>query len=266
MKVSWRIAKRWVAGKKLEDAIKVTKELGGHKLKVLINFLGENITDRRDAEKIFAEYSRILNEIRSHRLNADITIKPTQFCLHPHSHYCSATLAKLLAKAKKKRVLVWIDMENSLHTENTIALYLSLLKTYPNIGIAIQAYLKRSYRDTKKIISHGGIIRLVKGAYPEGADVAYTKKSSINKNFLRLLKVLFAQSRQFALGTHDEKLIEAALRLNKKYKREVEFQMLNGVKEELARRLASKNKVAVYLPYGIAWQAFILRRLREKAR
>lgn len=265
MNISWNAARRWISGNRLSCAIRETRRLNKRGIGALINFLGENITDRKEAERIFLEYRRIIKEIKSQRLNAAISTKPTQFCLHPHSQYCSATLARLLDIAKKERVFVWFDMERSMRVQETIDLYLALLKTYKNIGICIQAYLKRSRKDTERIIKAGGIVRLVKGAYQE-KKAAYTKKGDIDRNFLRLMRILFRRSRRFALGTHDGKIIDAAVTLNKKYRRDVEFQTLYGVRREIVRELAGKEHVSVYVPYGRSWDNYIERRLREKAR
>lgn len=266
MSISWRIARQWVSGNRLSCATRVAKQLNKRGAGALINFLGENITDRQEAERIFLEYSRIIKEIKSRHLNAAISTKPTQFCLHPHSKYCSAMLARLLDTAKKERVFVWFDMERSAHVQDTIDLYLALLKTYKNIGICIQAYLKRSEKDLRRIIKAGGVVRLVKGVYVESPKTAYTKKADIDRNFLRLIKMLFRRSRRFALGTHDGKMIDAAIALNKKYHRDVEFQALYGVRKEIVTKLAKGNNVSVYVPYGRAWNNYVQRRLREKAR
>lgn len=266
MSTSWRTARRWVTGNRLSCAVRTTKELNRRGIGTLINFLGENITDRQEAENIFREYSRVIREIKTKRLNAVISTKPTQFCLHPHSHYCSTLLAKLLGTAKKGGVFVWFDMEHSAHVQDTIDLYLALLKTYKNIGICVQAYLRRSEKDLNKLIKAGGIVRLVKGVYVENPKTAYAKKSDIDRNFLRLTRLLFVKSQRFALGTHDDRMIDAAIALNKKYRRDVEFQTLYGVRKEIVTKLAKGNKVSVYLPYGRAWSNYVRRRLREKTR
>jgi len=264
--IPWRIARRWISGNRLSCAIRVTKDFNAHGVGTLINFLGENITDKKEAERIFLEYSKIIKEIKLRKLDAAISTKPTQFCLHPHSHYCSAVLAKLLDTAERENIFVWFDMESSQYTQETIDLYLALLNTYHNIGICIQAYLKRSARDLREIVKKGGIVRLVKGIYHETSGGTYTKKSDIDSSFMRLMKILFRKSGRFALGTHDEKMIDAAISLNKRYKRSVEFQTLYGIRREIIRGLAGKEKVAVYVPYGRAWNNYVQRRLHEKAR
>lgn len=260
------IAKQWIVGEKLADAIEVTQELNKNRIRALINFLGEGITNRRDADKIFHEYSKVLNEIKSKHLNADISIKLTQFCLHPDAKYCYSTLARLLRDAKKKKVFVWFDMENSKYTGITIKLYSSLLRKYSNIGITIQAYLRRSESDLKEILLHKGIIRLVKGVYSENSKIAYKKGKDINENFLKLMRILFKRSKRFAVATHDGKLVEEAFELNKKYNLEMELQTLFGVRKDLVAEFAEEKNIGVYLPYGTEWLAYVMRRERESIR
>lgn len=262
--ISWRVARKWVSGNRLSCAIREAKKLNSRGASALINYLGEGITKREEAEHIFSEYTHVIKEIKSRHLDAAISTKPTQFCLHPRAKHCGMMLSRLLDYCKKENVFVWFDMEHSAHTQDTIGLYLELLKTYPgNIGICIQAYLKRSGRDLNKIIRRGGIVRLVKGVYIESGKIAYRKKSDIDRKFSSLMGVLFRKSARFALGTHDEKLTDAAIGMNEKYRRDVEFQMLYGVKRELAIELAKKQRVAVYVPYGRHWDNYVRRRMRE---
>jgi len=262
-KILYRIARHWIAGTRLADAIMIAKELNKRGIKVLINYLGENVVRREGAENILAEYSRLLKAIGSLHLNADITIKLTQFCLHPDSKYCHSSLAKLLQLAKKRKIFVWFDMEDSKHVETTIELYLALLKNYPGIGITVQAYLKRSRRDMAKILSHKGVVRLVKGAYR--GDYAW--REDIDRNYLKLMRILFSKAQRFSIATHDERLIAAVQKLNTRYKRNVEYDVLYGIKDDLTAKLAAGgNNVAVYLPYGNEWKAYALRRIRERKR
>ena len=119
----------------------------------------------------------------------------------------------------------------------------------------------------KRILSHKGIVRLVKGAYRETPKVAYTKSKDIDKNYLKLMKILFQKSKRFSVATHDDKLIARAVELNKKYKRNIEFETLYGVRQKLIMELVNEgNRVGVYLPYGTEWLPYGLRRIRERKR
>jgi proline dehydrogenase len=264
-KILYPLAKHWIAGDKLSDAIKVAKKLNSYKIKAMINFIGEDVTNSREAGKIFSEYVKIIKAIKSNKIKADISIKPTQFCIHPESNYCYNILSEILNKAKRNKIFVWFDMESSKFTDYTIKLYLNFFKSHPHTGIALQATLKRTGKDLGKIIRRNGIVRLVKGAYKENSKIAFTEKKEIDKNYIRLMKVLFRKSKRFAIATHDDKMINAAVDLNKKYKRDVEFQILHGIREDLIEKMVSDGKKAsVYLTYGTEWLQYGLRRIRER--
>jgi proline dehydrogenase len=158
-------------------------------------------------------------------------------------------------------------MENSPYTEDTIDIYLDIFNKFGNTGIAIQANLKRSENDIKRIAAEGGIIRLVKGAYSEKKDIAFSSRSEVTKNFSKLMGYLFYKSASFAVATHDEQLINEAIEVNKVHKKRLEFQMLMGVREELKRQLVSKGfNVVDYIPYGKKWLPYTTRRLSERKR
>jgi proline dehydrogenase len=156
---------------------------------------------------------------------------------------------------------MWIDMESSKFTEDTITLYIELLKEYPMIGIAIQAYLRRSGADILHIMEHGGKVRLVKGAYHESEEHAFSTREEIDGNFSHLMKMLGDGGNFFAVATHDDKLIEQALGKN------CQFQLLMGIRDELKNKLVSEGlPVAEYIPYGTHWLPYSVRRLRERKR
>jgi proline dehydrogenase len=142
-----------------------------------------------------------------------------------------SNVEKIVSSATSKCVFVWIDMENSPYTEDTIDIYFDIFKKYGNSGIVIQANLKRSENDVKRITAEGGMIRLVKGAYSEKKEIAFSRRGEVTKNFSKLMGYLFYKSAFFAIATHDEKLINEAIEANKVHKKKLEFQMLMGVRE-----------------------------------
>lgn len=158
-------------------------------------------------------------------------------------------------------------MESSTYTQDTIDIYLTIFKKYKNAGIAIQSNLLRSESDVRRIASSGGIIRLVKGAYDEKSDVAFSSRSDVTMNFSKIMGFLFYRSPFFAIATHDERLVYEAIEANKTHKKKIEFQMLLGVREELKNELVKTGFIVVdYIPYGRKWLPYSFRRIRERKR
>ena len=262
-----KLARQWIAGETLADAISCTKKSNNSGIGAIINFLGEHVKDVAEAEMNIQENLRILQAIEGSKLNASLSIKLTQLGLEIEKSLCLSSVEKIVSSAASRNIFVWIDMENSPYTDDTIDIYLEIFKKYKNAGIAIQSNLKRSESDVKKIAAEGGIIRLVKGAYREKSDIAYTSRKDVTINFSRLMGYLFYKSPFFAIATHDELLINEALEANKAHHKRLEFQMLMGVREELKHELVKKGlSVVDYIPYGKNWFPYSVRRIRERKR
>ncbi len=262
-----RFVRQWIAGETLSDAFTRVKSENKAGIAAIINFLGEHIHDAREAEMNVAENLQILKYMVEYKVNASLSIKLTQLGLDIERGFCLSNIEKIVSNAAAKNIFVWIDMESSPYTGDTIDIYMEIIKKYKNVGIAIQSNLKRSEEDVKRISAAGGIIRLVKGAYKEKKDIAYTGQSEITMNFGKLMGYLFYKSPFFAVATHDELLINEAIVANKTHQRRLEFQMLMGVREELKRELIRKGFTVVdYIPYGKNWFPYSLRRVRERKR
>ncbi len=262
-----RFARRWIAGETLDDAISQAKKTNSRGIETIINHLGEHVRDKAEADANTEENLRILKAIEGSKLNASLSIKLTQLGLDIEEKLCLFSVEKIVSDAASKKIFVWIDMENSPYTEKTINIYLEIFRKYKNTGIVIQANLKRSDDDVKRIAAEGGIIRLVKGAYREKSDIAYTSRRDVTINFSKLMGYLFYKSPFFAVATHDELLINEALEANRAHNRRLEFQMLMGVREELKQRLVKKGLAVVdYIPYGKKWFPYSQRRIRERKR
>jgi len=262
-----RFARQWIAGETLSDAIISTKKANSKGLGAIINFLGEHVKDREESEKNKTENLKILQAIKDSNLNASLSIKLTQMGLIIDRNMCLSNVETIVRSGASNNIFVWIDMENSHYTEDTIDIYLTILKKYKNAGIAIQSNLKRSESDIRRITSSGGIIRLVKGAYAEKSDIAYSSRADVTINFSKLMGFLFYRSPFFAIATHDERLINEAIEANKTHQKKIEFQMLLGVREELKNELVRKGlKVVDYIPYGKKWFPYSMRRIRERKR
>ncbi len=263
----YRIAKRWIAGYTLQDAIKAARNANERKMQALVNRLGEHTPDRNVIQQYVEEYLKLLETIQSEKLQATISIKPSQLGLTADATLYRDNLLKILAKAEEEGRFVWIDMENSPYTESTVDIYRELLDGHKDLGLCLQANMKRSENDLRDLLPRGGKIRLVKGAYPENGDVAFKRRSELNANYLRLMRILFGQSKFFAIGTHDEKMINEAERLSHDYKGNFEFQLLKGIRDDLKSRLLGDGfKVSEYIPYGPEWYNYSKRRMRERKR
>jgi len=149
-------------------------------------------------------------------------------------------------------------------TRKTIEIYLALLEKHKNVGIALQAYMRRSEADLSALLDRGGRVRLVKGAYREGRDVVYPNREEVRKNYSRLMHALFERGDNFTIATHDSALIEEAKRLSDSHHVKFEFAMLRGIRDELKSELVrSGYRVVEYIPYGDQWYAYSIRRMKE---
>ncbi len=262
-----RFARHWIAGETLGEAVASAKKKNRAGFGVIINFLGEHVRDKIEAQENIEENIKLLSALEKEKVNASISIKLTQLGLLIDKRLCFSNVEKIASIASSKNIFVWIDMENSPYTEDTIDIYLDISNKFGNAGIAIQANLKRSENDVKRIAAEGGIIRLVKGAYSEKNEIAYLRRSEVTKNFSKLMGYMFYKSAFFAVATHDEHLINEAIEVNKVHKKRLEFQMLMGVREELKRQLVSRGfNVVDYIPYGKKWLPYTIRRLSERKR
>jgi proline dehydrogenase len=263
----YRIAKRWIAGYTLQDAIKAARDANERKMQALLNRLGEHTPDRNLISQYVEEYLRLLEAIQSEKLQATISIKPSQLGLTADANLYRDNLLKIVAKAEEEGRFVWIDMENSPYTESTVDIYRELLGTHKDLGLCLQANMKRSENDLRDLLPRGGKIRLVKGAYPENGEVAFKRRSELSANYLRLMRLLFEQGGFFAIGTHDQKMINEAEKLSHDHNANFEFQLLKGIRDDLKSKLLVDGfKVSEYIPYGPEWYNYSKRRMRERKR
>ncbi len=261
----FRVAKKWVAGYSVEEAMTSAVDANSRNMPAILNFLGEDTKDAKLIEQNINEYLVVMDLMQKRKVHGCVSIKPTQLGLAIDYNMCLQNFSKLAARATDLRQFIWIDMESVKFTEDTIALYLELYKQYNMIGVAIQSYLRRSASDLLHIIEHAGKVRLVKGAYQESADHAFFTKEEINANYSKLMKMLLESKNYFAIATHDSALIEEAISLSKNSK--FEFQMLMGIRDDLKSELIAKGfVVAEYIPYGGYWLPYSVRRLRERKR
>ncbi|MCS4542488.1 MAG: proline dehydrogenase family protein [Euryarchaeota archaeon] len=230
-----RLSKQWIAGQTADDAIRMAKLANARNIRGIINKLGEHIELEKEVQATVKEYLNILRRIERDKIQSCISVKLTQLGLSINDSFCYANVEHIVQEAEALGNFVWIDMESSQYTQTTIDLYFSLLNKHKNVGVAIQAYLRRSEDDIRNLILKNGKIRLCKGAYRESAKIAFKTKQEISSNFAKLLKLLFMEGKEFAIATHDNDLINEALELNRIYPKDFEFQMLMGIRDDLNR-------------------------------
>ena len=258
-------AGRWLAGARIQDAIRVAKQFNKAGVSASINYLGETLNQKAQVDYTVKTYIALIHAVRKGRVNASISLKPSQLGIRIDRRIAEDNYARIVNLARRNGIFVWLDMEEHDYVDPTISLYKTQLGA-GMVGICIQSYLKRSQADVEKLIKLGAVIRLVKGAYHENPEIAYTSREETTKNYLHLMEYLFRHADRFMIATHDPEMINHALELNRSYRREVIYAMLNGVRNRSLVRLAGMgNKSAVYIPFGERWLAYTLRRLRERS-
>ncbi len=259
----FRVAKKWVAGYSQEDAVKAALDANKRGMSAIVNFLGEETLDKNQLDATVDEYLTLMDLLKKKSVNGCVSVKPTQLGLAVNYDTCLQNYKMLAAKAKSLQQFLWLDMESAKFTEQTITIYLELIKDYDKVGVAIQAYLKRSASDLIHILEHGGKVRLVKGAYHEGEEHVFASRDEVDRNYLHLLEMLAKSGNFFAIATHDSTLIDKAAGTGG----DIEFQLLMGIRDELKVDLVAKNlRVAEYIPYGSQWLPYSVRRIRERKR
>lgn len=263
---AYGIAKNWVAGKSLTDALYASKQANSKGFRVIVNYLGEEIEDVNEVRQSVAEYKRLLDALHREGIRGCVSVKPTQLGLRISRDICWRNLEEIVEHAGRFKRFVWVDMESSRFTDATLDIYGSMLKKHEDVGVCVQSYLRRSGDDLKRLVEMGGKVRLVKGAYNESASVAFKSRAEIDASFLRLMRYLFANSANlFSVATHDEELVDKAIELSKKFDVRFEFGMLKGVRNKLMQKLVAREfSVTEYVPYGENWLPYSIRRIREK--
>lgn len=267
-----RAVKKFMPGEELTDALKAAKELAPARIGVVLTRLGESLTGESQADAVRDHYLQAYDMIRQGRLNVVVSIKPTQLGLDHSFDTCLAHLETLAKKAVECESQLWIDMEDSSYVDRTLDLYRRIKSKYEPVGLAIQSYLRRTPQDVENLMDVKPIIRLVKGAYAEPADIAFPVKKDVDLAYVAISeRLLDAASKGNALpifGTHDmsiiEHLIKRAAQL-KLPKTAYEVHMLYGIRAGEQRRLASQGEtVKCLISYGEKWFPWYMRRLAER--
>jgi len=267
-RLSGGLTRRFVAGHTLDDAMKVCRKLHGERLSATIDQLGESVTTTAEAARFRASIEEIYHAIAGSGLPLTVSIKLTQLGLGLSTELCAANTALLADMAASQDSRLEIDMESSDYVDRTLGIVEEMHQQYRRVRCVLQAYLYRTEKDLQRMNRRGVPVRLCKGAYDEPAAVAYSEKSQVDENYLRLARMLMAEGAFPAIATHDPKMIEGALASARETGRKAEdfeFQMLYGVRRDLQTKLAAQGYgVRLYVPYGDAWYPYFMRRLAER--
>jgi proline dehydrogenase len=263
-----RVASRYIAGTKLSDGVGVVGTLNKAGMMATMDLLGEDIAAASEAHQVRDNILAILRAIDKHRLNSNVSIKPTQLGLRIDTELCYNNIRAILDEAKALGNFVRIDMEDASTTDDTLAIYRRLRADgYTNTGVVIQAYLHRSESDVLALVKEGANIRLCKGIYNESPSIAFKGREEIRDNYMKLLSIILKGGTYVGIATHDDVLIDGALGLVRNLGLEparYEFQMLLGVRESRRDQIVKNgHRLRVYVPYGEQWYAYSTRRLKE---
>lgn len=281
---AWRTASRFIAGIKLEDALRVVRELNAKNINATLDHLGEHTSTPEEAQQAAEDIFATLDALGADpTLRGNVSIKLTQIGLGLDETLCAENLERILARARQNRTFIRIDIEDTPYTDKTINLYYVMReKGYDNVGMAVQSYLYRAEADLRRMMQEATRIRLVKGAYREPPDKAFPKKADVDANYDLLNKILIDTSLAVqsvlsedgrtppipAIATHDEKRIAFAKSYAQKVglpKSGLEFQMLHGIRRDLQEQLVKEGyPVRVYVPFGSHWYPYFMRRLAER--
>jgi proline dehydrogenase len=282
--IAWQTASRFVAGRKIEDALAAIRELNKRGINVTLDHLGEHTSKPEEASEATDEILNTLDEIKKSNLCANVSIKLTQIGLGLDETLCAQNLERIVYRAKEQDNFIRIDMEDTPYTDKTINLFYQMRKKgYKNTGLVLQSYLYRTEADARKLLEDDTPIRLVKGAYQEPADKAFPKKADVDANYDLLTKIMIdaaltknpvQNNREGcfppvpAIATHDENRIAFAKQYSQKVglqKSAIEFQMLYGIRRDLQNQLVKEGyPVRVYVPFGTQWYPYFMRRLAER--
>jgi proline dehydrogenase len=261
------VSKRYIAGAKLENAIAKVRDLNAQQMAATMDVLGESARDVEETITAVEQYLQVLETINKEKLDCNISVKPTQLGLLIDKNVCYNNIKRIIAKAKQYNNFVRIDMEDSSVTSATIELFSKLHQEFTNVGLVIQAYMRRSICDISELVKQGTNFRLCKGIYVERREIAYKDPFIVYKNFSLLTEICLKSGCYVGIATHDEKVVWEALGIIETLKlppTAYEFQMLLGVDEQLRQIIVdSGHKLRVYVPFGEKWYAYSMRRLKE---
>jgi proline dehydrogenase len=272
---AWLVARRFVAGETVDEAMSAAQELNSRRLLVTLDFLGESVQDAAEANAACEQILYLLDRMHAAGIDANVSLKLSQLGLKIDENLAVNNLRRILTRARQYGRRVRVDMEESAVVDVTLDIYRRLRdgEGFDNVGVVIQSYLFRSEEDVRRLVAEGAWVRLVKGAYKEPADVAYADKADVDAAFVRLTELMLSEAARangvyLAIASHDDKIIDATQRYARQHNippDAYEFQLLYGIRRERQTELVSQgHRVRIYVPYGAAWYPYFMRRLAER--
>lgn len=263
------MSRRFVPGETVDDLIRAVRAANEAGLRGIANFLGESVHDEANARLAGDVYHEVLDTIAREGLNAYVSVKFTQLGQDISERFLAENLGRILERAREDGLFVRFDMESSEYTQRTLDAFEKVWADgWRNVGIVLQAYLKRTAGDVARMNELGAQVRLCKGAYDEPASVAFKNRKEVDANFVELMKMLLSEGNYPAIATHHEAMIDATVDFHQKEgiaKDAFEFQMLHGVRRDLQQQLVADGyNVSVYIPFGSHWYPYLMRRLAER--
>ncbi|MFW6078901.1 MAG: proline dehydrogenase family protein [Gemmatimonadota bacterium] len=263
------VARRFVAGETIDDAVSAARELNAAGTTVSLDYLGESVRSREEARAAADVYLRLLDRMEEDGIRGNISLKLTQLGQDIDEAFVRENVLRVLDRAAGYGRFVRFDMESSAYTRRTLDLAYALhADGHENLGAVIQSYLHRSEDDVRELNRRRIGVRLCKGAYKEPPSIAYQAKREVDENFIRLMRMLLAEGNHPGIATHDEAMIRATKRFAEERgipTSSFEFQMLYGVRRDVQRRLVADGyDLRIYIPFGGAWYPYLMRRLAER--
>jgi len=262
-----RIAKPYIAGETLSELVSVVQELNHDRFIVATSILGEFVTEVKDAEEAVRQYQEVLTEIKALKLESNIHIKLSHFGLKLDKEVCYNNLINILKTAADCGNFVRIDMEDSTCTDDTLAIYKRAREKFENVGVVIQACMKRSNEDIDSLKAMKANVRICKGIYIEPPEIAYNDREIVRQNYSTLLKDLLGAGCYVGIATHDKWLVDDAFQTIEELAldhTQYEFQMLYGVDPQLRQMIRDAgHRMRVAVPFGPSWYPYSIRRLRK---
>jgi proline dehydrogenase len=263
-----RLSERYIAGSTLTEACRVVSALNDQGKMATIDVLGEEITGREEASALLAAYEGVFETIEREGLDSNISVKLTGLGLKLDHAFCRDNIAELVSEAAGRGNFVRIDMEDSSTTSETLEIYRELRdQGLDNVGVVLQAYMKRTLADIASLADLRANVRICKGIYVEPPEVAFQEFETVRMNFVAALEALFEAGAYVAVATHDDWLIAEALTLVEERglaPEQYEFQMLLGVRSDLGDELVREgHRLRIYVPFGRQWYEYSIRRLQE---
>jgi proline dehydrogenase len=265
-----RMTTRFVAGEDIEEAIKTIRAINAKGATASFDHLNESVANPAETEAEVREYLQILARIDETGIRSNVSIKLTQFGLEIDPELAYTNARKIVEDAARRGNFVRVDMEASNVTQVTIDIFKRLRAEFGlnNVGIVLQSYLYRTLEDATALLKIPARIRICKGAYNEGPDVAFADKKDVDANYVRVMQLLLSSGTYHGIATHDERMIDATIDFAQREgigKDAFEFQMLYGVRRDLQEKLAREDyNMRVYVPYGKHWYPYFMRRLAER--